>query len=148
MDRHIELFPSHDSEAYKMRVWVHDNLGNHEAAEQDRQMAHWPPTSPARPNRHIDDIRPWRGIIRHRHNESVADRLRQRPPPTTGRPVSLPGPRFQPDGTLWQLSHGRWKWPIGRENAPEACFCQEFGHPAAPMQSTPHRGTTYTQALH
>ena len=38
-DRHIELFRGRDSEAYKMRAWIHDNLGNHEAAEQDRQLA-------------------------------------------------------------------------------------------------------------
>ena len=39
MDRHIELFRGRDSEAYKMRAWIHDSLGNHEAAEQDRQLA-------------------------------------------------------------------------------------------------------------
>ncbi len=39
MDRHIELFPRHDPEAYDLRAWVHDNLGNHEAAEQDRKLA-------------------------------------------------------------------------------------------------------------
>ena len=40
MDRHVELFPGRDPEAYKMRAWIHDNLGNHEAAEQDRLLAH------------------------------------------------------------------------------------------------------------
>ena len=39
MDRHIELFPSHDPEAYKLRAWIHDNLGNHEEAKRDRQLA-------------------------------------------------------------------------------------------------------------
>ena len=39
MNQHIELFEGHDPEAYKMRAWIHDNLGNHEAAEQDRQLA-------------------------------------------------------------------------------------------------------------
>ena len=39
MDRHIELFPSQDPEAYRLRAWIHDNLGNHEEAEQDRQLA-------------------------------------------------------------------------------------------------------------
>ncbi len=39
MDRHIELFPGHDAEAYKMRAWIHDNLGNHQGVERDRQLA-------------------------------------------------------------------------------------------------------------
>ena len=39
MNRHIELSPSHDSEAYRMRAWIHENLGNHEAAAMDRQLA-------------------------------------------------------------------------------------------------------------
>ena len=39
MDRYIELFPRHDPEAYRLRAWVHDNLGNHEEAERDRQLA-------------------------------------------------------------------------------------------------------------
>ena len=39
MDRHIELFPGHDPEAYKMRAWIHDNLGNQEEAERDRRLA-------------------------------------------------------------------------------------------------------------
>lgn len=40
MDRHIELFKGHDPEAYRMRAWIHENLGNHEEAERDRRMAH------------------------------------------------------------------------------------------------------------
>ena len=39
MNQHIDLFPGHDPEAYKMRAWIHDNLGNHEAAKRDRQLA-------------------------------------------------------------------------------------------------------------
>ena len=39
INRHIELFPHHDPEAYKLRAWIHDNLGNHEAPERDRQLA-------------------------------------------------------------------------------------------------------------
>ena len=39
MDLHIELFPSRDPEAYRLRGWIHDNLGNHEEAERDRQLA-------------------------------------------------------------------------------------------------------------
>ena len=39
MNRHIELFPGHDPEAYKMRAWIHENLGNHAEAERDRQLA-------------------------------------------------------------------------------------------------------------
>ena len=39
MDRHIELFPGHDPEAYKLRAWINDNLGNYEEAERDRQLA-------------------------------------------------------------------------------------------------------------
>lgn len=39
MNRHIELFPSHDPEAYKLRAWIHDKLGNYEEAERDRQLA-------------------------------------------------------------------------------------------------------------
>ena len=39
MDRHIELFPRHDPEAYRLRALIHDNLGNHEEAERDRQLA-------------------------------------------------------------------------------------------------------------
>ena len=39
MDRSIPLHPQHDSEAYKMRAWIHDNLGNHAEAERDRQLA-------------------------------------------------------------------------------------------------------------
>ena len=39
MNQHIVLFPGHDPEAYKMRAWIHDNLGNHEEAERNRQLA-------------------------------------------------------------------------------------------------------------
>ncbi len=39
MDRHIELFEGHDPEAYRMRARIHENLGNHEAAERDRRLA-------------------------------------------------------------------------------------------------------------
>ena len=39
MDRSIPLHPQHDSEAYRMRAWIHDNLGNHAVAERDRQLA-------------------------------------------------------------------------------------------------------------
>ena len=39
MNRHIELFPHHDAEAYKMRAWIHDHLGNRDEAERDRQLA-------------------------------------------------------------------------------------------------------------
>ena len=39
MDRHIELFPRHDPEGYKLRAWVHDNLGNYDEAERDRLLA-------------------------------------------------------------------------------------------------------------
>ena len=38
-DQHIELYPGHGTEAYKLRAWVHDNLGNYEEAERDRQLA-------------------------------------------------------------------------------------------------------------
>ena len=38
-NRHIQLFAGHDPEAYRLRAWIHDNLGNHEAAEQDRRLA-------------------------------------------------------------------------------------------------------------
>ena len=47
MDRHIELFPSHDPDAYDVRAWIHDNLGNHEEAERDRKLARWPATPAA-----------------------------------------------------------------------------------------------------
>ena len=39
MNRHIELFPSHDPEAYRLRAWIHDNLGNHAEDDRDRRMA-------------------------------------------------------------------------------------------------------------
>ena len=38
MNRHIELFGGHDSEAFRLRAWIHENLGNHEAAEMDRHL--------------------------------------------------------------------------------------------------------------
>ncbi len=37
MNRHIELFAGCDPEAYRSRAWIHQNLGNHGAAERDRQ---------------------------------------------------------------------------------------------------------------
>ena len=40
MNRHIKLFQGHDPEAYKLRAWIHENLGNHEEAERDRRLAH------------------------------------------------------------------------------------------------------------
>lgn len=39
MNHHIELFPRHDPEAYRLRAWIHENLGNHAEADRDRQMA-------------------------------------------------------------------------------------------------------------
>ena len=39
MNRHIELFPHDDPEAYRLRAWIHENLGNHEEAERDRRSA-------------------------------------------------------------------------------------------------------------
>ena len=39
MNRHIELFQGHDPATYKLRAWIHENLGNHEEAERDRQSA-------------------------------------------------------------------------------------------------------------
>ena len=39
MNRHIELFQGHDPEAYKLRAWIHENLGNRDEAERDRQLA-------------------------------------------------------------------------------------------------------------
>ncbi len=39
MNRHIEPFEGHDPEAYRLRAWIHENLGNHEASEMDRQSA-------------------------------------------------------------------------------------------------------------
>ena len=32
MDRHIELFDGHDPDAYRMRAWINENLGNLEEA--------------------------------------------------------------------------------------------------------------------
>ena len=43
MNRHIELFPRHDPEAYDLRAWIHDNLGNHEEAERTDD---WPTDRP------------------------------------------------------------------------------------------------------
>ena len=42
MNRHIELFAGHDPEAYRFRASIHENLGNHGAAEKDRQWAQQP----------------------------------------------------------------------------------------------------------
>ena len=39
MDQSIPLHPQHNSEAYRFRAWIHENLGNHAAAERDRQSA-------------------------------------------------------------------------------------------------------------
>ena len=39
MDQSISLHPQHDSDDYKFRAWIHENLGNHSAAERDRQSA-------------------------------------------------------------------------------------------------------------
>ena len=39
MDQSISLHPQHDSDGYKFRAWIHENLGNHSAAERDRQSA-------------------------------------------------------------------------------------------------------------
>ena len=39
MDRHIELFEGHDPEAYRMRAWTHENIGNDEEAKQNRRLA-------------------------------------------------------------------------------------------------------------
>ena len=39
MNRHIELFPGHDPEAYRLRAWIHESLGNHAEAERDRRLA-------------------------------------------------------------------------------------------------------------
>ena len=37
MDRSIPLHPQHDSEAYKLRAWIHDNHGNYEAAQTPKR---------------------------------------------------------------------------------------------------------------
>ena len=39
VDRFIELYPGHDPEAYRLRAWIHDYMGNHEEAKRDRQQA-------------------------------------------------------------------------------------------------------------
>ena len=39
INRHIELFPRHDPEAYRLRALIHDNLGNDHEAERDRELA-------------------------------------------------------------------------------------------------------------
>ena len=33
-----ELYPGNGPEAYRLRVWIHDNLGNHEEAERERRL--------------------------------------------------------------------------------------------------------------
>lgn len=43
MDRSIPLHPQNDSEAYILRAWIHESLGNHQAAQLDREAAQ-PPT--------------------------------------------------------------------------------------------------------
>ena len=37
MDRHIELFEGNDPEAYRLRAWIHENLGDHAEAERDHR---------------------------------------------------------------------------------------------------------------
>ena len=39
MNQHIELFEGYDPEAYRLRAWIHENLGNREDAERDRRLA-------------------------------------------------------------------------------------------------------------
>ena len=39
MDRYIELLSGHDPEAYKLRAWIHQKLGNCGEAERDWQLA-------------------------------------------------------------------------------------------------------------
>ena len=39
VNRFIDLYPGHDREAYIMRAWIHNNLGNYEATERYRQLA-------------------------------------------------------------------------------------------------------------
>ena len=39
INRHIELFPGHNHEAYRLRALINDNLGNHDAAKRDRELA-------------------------------------------------------------------------------------------------------------
>jgi len=39
MDQSIPLHPQHDSEDYRFRAYIHESLGNHAAAERDRQLA-------------------------------------------------------------------------------------------------------------
>ena len=34
-----ELYTGHDPEAYTLRAWVHDYMGNHEEAERHRRLA-------------------------------------------------------------------------------------------------------------
>ena len=42
INSHIELFPGHDPGAYKLRAWIHENLGNDTEAERDRRLAQQP----------------------------------------------------------------------------------------------------------
>ena len=59
MDRHIKLFPGHDPEAYDLRAWIHDNLGNHEAAERDRRPTATPgPCQDCAVGSGADDLKP------------------------------------------------------------------------------------------
>ena len=57
MDRSIPLHPQHDSEAYKMRAWIHDNFGNHAEADEtgnspfNSPSATSPPTANTQPAR-------------------------------------------------------------------------------------------------
>ena len=39
MDQSISLNTQHDSQAYMLRAWIHENLGNHQAAQTDREAA-------------------------------------------------------------------------------------------------------------
>ena len=72
MKRHIELYPSHDPEAYRLRAWIHDNLCNHEGAERDRQLARRSKTTPGsfRPERPVGDHRP--AVLGRRCDHRVA----------------------------------------------------------------------------
>ena len=39
MDRSIAINSQNDSQAYMLRAWIHENLGNHQAAQMDREAA-------------------------------------------------------------------------------------------------------------